>query len=365
MVNNQDKLSNFQYSSLITSSIIGVLVISLPKMAASVAQEGAVLATILAGIISTVFAVFMSILGRRFYKETIMEYSTKLVGKFLGKLFGGLIVIYFIAITSVILRDFSDALKGLLLESTPVEIITITMLLTTVYLTLNGINGIARISELFIPIIIISLVLLIGLSLSNVNYLRLKPVLKPPLLLTIKGIPNLIMAFQGYEIIFLIIPFLYDHKRVIPYTFLGLGIPTILYTLIVCVSIGVFGLKTTQQLNYPTITLAEQIIFPGTLLGRFDILFAILWILAAFTTIANFLYMSSLSTVRLLGLRNYQPIIYFLMPMIYVLSILPQNLIEIEKFTEMVGYLGLGVSIITMGLLLISLISGKRGKENA
>lgn len=364
MIKKHDKLSKFQYSALISSTIIGVIVISLPKIAAISAKESAVLSTFLGGITTTIIALCIAILGKRFPDNTIIEYSQLLLGKILGKVFGTIIVLYFILITGVVLRSFSDALKGLLLKNTPLEILVISMLLTSVYLTLNGINGIAKLSELFLPIVIISLLLVIGLSVSNINPINFRSLLSPSFSSTIKGIFSLVTAFQGYEIIFLVIPFIYDQKKVIPYTIMGVGIPTVLYTLLVGISIGVFGLRTAQQLNYPTTTLAEEINFAGAFIERFDIFFAILWILAVFTTVANFLYMSSLTTVRLMGLRNYQPIIFLLSPIIYILAVLPQNLPEIEKITKLVGYLGLSISAFTIFLLFLALVTKKEAKGN-
>lgn len=365
MVKRYDRLSNFQYSSLISSTIIGVIVISLPKLAATSAKEGAVLSTILCGILTIIIAICITILGKRFYKSTLIEYSSLLLGKILGKLFGFVVILYFIVHTSAILRNFSDALKGLLLENTPLEVIMISMLFTIVYLILNGINGIAKWSELFLPIIIISLLLVTGFSITNFSLVRFRPMLTPSFICTIRGIPSLITAFQGYEIIFLIIPFMHSREKTIPYTIIGVGVPVVLYILLVAMAIGVFGLKTTQQLNYATITLAEEISFPNAFAERFDIFFVILWILAAFTTIANFFYMSSLATVRLLGLRNYQPIIYLLTPVVYILAILPQNLLEIRIVIALVGYFGLGISAFAIGLLILALILGKTERENA
>ena len=238
------------------------------------------------------------------------------------------------------------------------------MLLTATYLTLNGISGIAKISEIFLPIIVGSLLLVIGLSMNNFDFVNFRPVLMPSISSAIKCIPDLVIGFQGYEILFIMIPFMHDYRKVIPYTVVGVAIPVILYTLLVGMSIGVFGVHITQQLNYPTITLAETITFPGAFMERFDILFVILWIIAAFTTIANLYYMASLTSIRLLGLRHYKVSIYLLSPVIYIAAILPQNTLEIRKVTMLAGYIGIAISFITIGLLFLSWISGKREKEN-
>ncbi|HZJ58223.1 MAG TPA: endospore germination permease [Clostridia bacterium] len=364
MVKKHDKLGGLQYISLISTTILGVIVISLPKIAAESAQEGALLSTFLAGVLVAIFAVSMNILGRRFQKKTVIEYLVSLLGKPLGKFLGVILIIYFMFSTSLVLRGFSDALKGLLLHSTPLEVIMVSMLFTAVYLSLNGINAIAKISELFLPIIILSLILVIGLSINSFSYVRLRPVLFPPLWRTVKGMPNVITAFLGYEIILLIIPFVERKKADIPRTLIGIAIPTVLYILLVIMAVGAFGLRPSQQINYPTIALARIINFPGAFADRFDIFFVILWILAAFTSVANLLYISSLSTVRLFGLRNYQTFIYILTPIVYMLAILPQDLPEIRKVNTYVGYLGAGISMLVVGLLIFALVFGKKEHEN-
>ncbi|NLJ40633.1 MAG: endospore germination permease [Clostridiales bacterium] len=362
MIKRSDRLSNYQYSALIISTIIGVVVIGLPRLAGKAAGKGALLATFLGGILAVIMAALIALLGRRYKDKTIIEYSVILLGKIPGKLMGALILLYFVLATSIILRSFSDALKGLLLKNTPLEIIMITMLLTSIYLALNGVSTIAKLSELFLPIIVLSLLLVIGLSISNFDYIRFMPVLTPAMIPVVKGIPDLMTAFQGYEIIFLVIPFMYSHKKIIPFTILGVGIPVILYTLLVGISVGVLGLKAIEQLNYPAVTLAEKINFPGGFAERFDIFFVFLWILAAFSSQANFFYMASLTTVRIFGLTNYQPFIYLLAPIVYILAILPQNLIEMQAVTKYTGYMGIGISILTVALLLLTLAS-KKGRS--
>lgn len=361
---SKEGLSIYGYIALISSSILGVVVISLPKIATESAQDGALLATVLASVLSIIFAISIALLGKRFRDKIQVEYIISILGKPLGMVFGLVTIVYFILLSSVALRGFSDALKGLLLHNTPLEIIMISMLLTAVYLCLNGIGSIAKMSELFLPIIFIALILVIGLSLSNFNYVRFRPLLTPSIPLAIKGTANIMPAFLGYEIIFVLIPFYKKERKVLTGTFIGILVPSILYVLLVSLSVGVFGIKPTQQINYPTITLARKINFPGAFAERFDIFFVILWILAAFTSIANFLYVSSLSAVRLFSLRNYQPFIYLIAPIVYIFAIFPQNLPEIRLINTYIGYLGLGISLFFTLLMMIIWIMGKRREKN-
>ena len=319
MLKKHDKLDGIQYIALISSTIMGVIVISLPNIAIESAHEGALLSTIMASILATIFAVSMNILGNRFPKKTIIEYLVSLMGKPLGKSLGFILIIYFTSTTAVILRVFSDALKGLLLHNTPLEVIMISMLLTVVYLCLNGINGITKLSELFLPIIILSLLLVIGLSASNFNFVRLRPVLLPSLWQSIKAIPNLASVFLGYEIILVVTPFVARNKSTIPNTLIGIGIPSVLYILLVIMAIGVLvETNPTDELSHHYVGQKNK--FSRCICGKIRYLLCNALDSAAFISVANFFYISSLSIVRLFTLRNYQPFVIFGTNCIYVQS---------------------------------------------
>jgi len=125
--------------------------------------------------------------------------------------------------------------------------------------------------------------------------------------------------------------------------------------------VGTAGVEAVARSLYPTIQLARYIKFPGGFAERFDIFFMVFWMLGAYTTVSTFVYLSSVSITKLLGLRNYKPFILLIVPVIYVLALLPQNIKEINIFSQYVSYIGLALLAVVIVLYILAVIQ-KRGK---
>jgi len=361
MMDRQDKLSNLQILILISSTIIGVGVLSLPRSATEKVLVDGGLATFLAGMVAVLLTLVLTLLSYRFPQKTIVEFSGLLIGRVPAFFFVLLIIGYTTIVSGVVLRIFADSLKILLLENTPLEIIMVTMLILVIYLIQNGISAIAKICETFFPLIIVALGLVILLNYPEFRPIELRPMLSKGVLPVLKGLPNLLLSFLGFEIVLFLFPFVKEikPKKTMIFTLVGTLIPTIVYTFLVFVAIGVYGVNTITKLTYPTVSLAKNIHFPGDFAERFDIFFMIFWILAAFTSLAVYYYISIFATARLFRLRNYRPFIFILLPGIYLLGILPQNLIHIERLAQLSTYMGSAVIGISLLLYLIALIRRK------
>lgn len=365
----QEYISPIQSGVLVSSAIIGSVVVTLPRIATQAAQHSGVLSVFIAGIISLGLTVIASYLGRRFYNQTIIEYSVTIVGKIPGKLMGALIIIYSIMSAGTALRVFADTLKVFMLPKTPVEFIMITMLIVVIYTIYKGIGVIAKISESFLPLVVIALLLVIALNFQDFEIRNLRPLISKGLTTTLieafEATPKVITAFLGFEIVFFIIPFMQDPDKITPYAAGGVLLPTIIYTALTAMCIGVFGIELTKRVLYPTISLARVIEFPGSFAERFDILVSVLWILGVFTSINLLFYMASFGITRIVGLKNFRPFIFILVPFIYLVAILPQNIYQIFFLIQIAGYAGILVTLFPVLLLLISKITGKGEKQHA
>lgn len=362
---NREKLSSYQVTAVVATSIIGVIVLTLPRLATELVQVDGGFATLLAGLISLAFLFVIAVLCRRFPQMTVIEFSKVIFGKYLGFLYGLIFTMYSILVSGVVLRTFADALKLLLLPRTPLEFILITMLLVSLYLTQYGIGAISKVSEIFLPLIIFPIALLLLLNFNDVELIQLRPMFSKGLTPFIKAVPNLFLAYLGYEVLFMITPFVRTPQKILKYAAVGVGIPVVLYTTLVMTAITIFGVKPTGTLVYPTVILARRIIFPGAFAERFDIFFIIFWILAAYTTIVIFHYLGAISFTRLIGLRHYKPFIFIIAPLIYLISILPQNILQIDLLAQIAGFIGAGVVAASIPMLIIAMLRKKGRNANA
>jgi putative membrane protein len=221
------------------------------------------------------------------------------------------------------------------------------------------------ISELFLPLIVLSILLLLALNIPDVELMHLRPSLSRGIEPYVRAIPRLFLVYLGYEVVYFLLPFMREPKKVMIAGIAGVSIPIFIYTMLVFTALTVFGVKPTSTMMYPTVILARRLLFPGAFAERFDIFFIIFWILAAFTTLGIFLYLSSIASTRLLGLRNYKPFSLLIAPFVYQIAILPQNVNHIDQLAMAAGYTGAAVVGASVPLWIVAVLRKKGGKQRA
>jgi spore germination protein len=207
MQNKQKGLSSFQIGALVTLTIIGMNIVYLPRIATEHAKVDGALATFLAGILSIGLAIVIITLCKRFPQKTIIEFSQEILGKFMGKVYCMLFAIHATAVTAYILRGFADALKVLLLPSTPLEITMICMLLVILYCVHGGISTIVRTCEIFLLPSLLVIFLTTLFNLPNVQLFRYRSSLSNGITPVLRSVFNVTITYLGYEILFFVLPF--------------------------------------------------------------------------------------------------------------------------------------------------------------
>lgn len=180
----------------------------------------------------------------------------------------------------------------------------------------------------------------------------------------LKGVKETTLAFLGFQILLFYIAFMNQPKDAPKVAMLGMSIPFIFYFLVFIVVIGVSGVKATMTIVYPTIELAKEIEVPGEFFERFESLFFIIWIMTLFnTSVMTFdLVLLALGSM----FRQVKKITWILVlsPLMYLVAMTPQNLIEFFTLGKWISYIGFGLEmIIPTLLLLIAQFRGVKGNE--
>jgi len=350
---DRDRISGIQVVAIISSTIIGAGIMSFPNNVAHKVTVDGTIVVVLSGLLVLAITFMIAYLAKKFPQSTIFDYSSSLVGRFLGKGITGIMLIYFLLVSASVVRIFANVIKLFLLEKTPIEIIILSFLILSTYLVKNGINPIARICEAFFPIIIISLSILLILSLQNFNIKEFYSMWQIDVVEIIKAIPTTLLSYLGFEVLLIIPAFMMEPDKVIKCGIIGTGVAVIVYIATEVMTMGVFTLEDLRYLLYPTLELAKSISFPGAFAERFDIFYAVFWVLAVFTTFAVYHYLSAYSLTRLIGLKNYRPFCYLLMPIIYFISLLPKNISYVQQISKLVSYFG-AIVVIVIPLFLLS-----------
>lgn len=346
-----------QSASLIASTVLGVGILTISRSQGEVLKEGAWIATLLGGLISLFFLYIISRLSYRFPLKSFAVFTQEILGtnskqNRLGKWLALPLILCLIAywglVIAITVRTFSEVVVSALLPTTPLEVIILTMLALSFLLTCYEIEVVARVNELILPLIVIPLILITISSAQRFKpefFLPLWPDITPYDLL--QGVIIGTFSYIGYEVIMVFGAYTMVSKETVPFNLIAFLAIVLIYTAIVILTIGSFGIYELDYILWPTLELVKFIQVPGVILERVESAFLAVWMAAAFTTSANILYAASFLAKKLINKGPAFIYALILLPFIYWVALMPQNVFSLFEWTNTIGYL----SIFFSGLL--------------
>lgn len=360
------EITVIQATTILISTIIGVGLLALPLFAVETADTGAPLVTLMGIAIASLGLGLITLLGIRHPKKSLIRYGEDILGKWPGRLSSVFVILFFAILTGLTSREFGAVVITAILKQTPLEVTVIVMLVLAAISTRNDMNVFAYIHNFYVPIIIAPGLIVVALSLKNANTLYLFPVLGNEPGNYFLGATTIAALFQGSFIFTMIIPYMRKPQKAIKASLFGMLFAGGLYFLIVVATVAVFGPGEIKQLLWPTLELARTTSIPGNILQRLDIVFLSVWVTAVFTTLFSSYMFTVHSISQLFRLRDHKMLSFFILPIVFVIAMIPQNILQLYDVIEIFGRLGL---IITIGypalLLCVDLIKKKVKKSGS
>ena len=348
----KDRLTTAQVTVQLYAAMVGVGVLSLPHTVSRNAGVDGWIAILIAGLYSMIAVSLMAYIGSRFPGKSLIQYAPLLLGRPLGILILIGFIVYFLLFVGTVVRISADVTKLFLLDLTPVEIVVISMLVTSTYLIQHGINAIARFNELIQPATLLLLLFVLTQTLRETEFGRLLPVLGDGITPVLYALPSIFFAFLGYETLLFIQPFMEKPDKAKPASLIAIGSTMLLYLLLTVLSTATLGSSETALVKYPTLAIIKSIEVPGSFIERLDSVMMMVWIPFAITTIVMFQYCASLITSQLLRLKEHRVITLLYVPVVYLIAVLPRNVLEVDRLGNWVSLLG-GVLVSLVPLLLV------------
>ncbi|MFC9707832.1 endospore germination permease [Paenibacillus sp. NPDC056933] len=344
------KISAAQLGLLFYSVMAYDGILYIPKITGKEAGHDLWLSPIWAHLLGLLFVLAMLRLSSMFPKETIIQYSERLLGNWPGKAVGLVVILYGINLTSVVLREFGDFISAVFLRKTPPFIAIGGIVLLVTYAVRGGLEVLGRLAQLFLPLTFLVFGLLIILSIPEWEVNNILPIMGNGIVPSLKGAITPLSWFAGYIMLGLYFPFVSNQRKTTAYailTWFGIMVTLSVSGLI---SIFLFG-KHVSTLNYPFIEVVRYIGF-GKFIQHVDALLLIVWLPGTFIQLTSYLYTASLGASQLLGLTQYRQLVLPIGLITLVMSMWRTS--GIDKFET---YLGTSQVIfdffyIALGLLL-------------
>ena len=172
------QLSTGQIVFLASSFCLGATLFKTPAVGAGHADWLA----IYLGLMEGLFIVFIfTSLSIKFPGKNLVEINNIIYGSFLGKIISFSYLSYFFLLGTLALRLFGDFFSGIIFPQTPVLVIIGLMILVCASAVRNGIEVIARCSQVLLPLTILMVIITFLLGLPNMQFNRFLPVINVPL----------------------------------------------------------------------------------------------------------------------------------------------------------------------------------------
>ncbi|MHB1166953.1 MAG: GerAB/ArcD/ProY family transporter [Carboxydocellales bacterium] len=357
------KISSKQLMLLVITFIIATAILFLPAFPTKLAGQDAWLSVLLAGAIGLLVALTVTTLGLRFPNQTLMEYSEEIIGTWPGKFIGLLFILFYLHLTSIVIREISLTVIMTLLSRTPLEVAIVTVTLVTAFTVRYGLEVITRVNIICLVVNFAAMLLVILMLVKEMHLEYLTPVLSKGVLPIIQGSITPAGWFGEVCSVAFLLPFVNQPKEARKATIIGLLWVIIGLTTIVMVTIATFGPVLTPLFIFPTLQ-AVRLINVAEFFQRLESILLLAWLLANFVKISVFYYITVLITAQWFKLSDYKPIV---LPIGIILALLAltlfRNVLEVAGFLQKVwGIYALPIEWGVPLMLLVIAVIRKKGR---
>ncbi|MFD2924125.1 GerAB/ArcD/ProY family transporter [Halobacillus naozhouensis] len=360
-----EEIGQNEIGYVIPSVVIGAGILSLPRvLSEDTVNADGWLAILVGGIIAVFFTWVVTKLASRFPKKSFFDYCSLLISKPLAFILTAYMAMYFMLFASYEIRFVATLSQQYLFASTPKEVLAFVFLLVVTYAVAGSRVALFRLHQLFLPIIIgiLFIVLLMAVPLIDMNHFF--PLFKTSGTGYLKGTKSTLLSFMGWGALLFYTSLMNKPKKATKAGMIGMCVPIILYILLYVAAIGVLSNVVAANLTYPTNELAKVIEVPGGFFERMEIVFFTIWVMALFTSSIVFFDVSVVALNSLFKKVKKITLILVLAPVIFLVGMMPQDRLHLSKFSEILGYGGITVSIVIPTILLIvAKMRGVKGHE--
>ncbi|MFB5066661.1 MAG: GerAB/ArcD/ProY family transporter [Candidatus Wallacebacter cryptica] len=225
---------------------------------------------------------------------------------------------------------------------------------------------VARLNEVLFWIIL-PLLFLIMVPLVNADVTNLLPVGGVGFKAIARGALPSGYAYAGIEVL-LVFYFLVRQKgEVIKAGILGVGWTILVYLIVTLVCLLVYSSEIIQIINWPLLTVLKTIAFP--VLERPEFFMLAVWMGVGVRPIINMGFAAAFSLSEVLHIKRdkyFHLVVLAIALLMYILALLPANLIIAFKWAEYSGYTFLLAGLLYPLLMLaVAVIRGKGAQQSA
>lgn len=361
---SQDKVvfGKWEAIALLVNLMGTQIVLGFPRLMAEAAGTAGWILVIYVSVIAFLVFTLISRLYVPFEGKDLIDIG-EIVGGTAGRLITGILLLgYLTYITSIVLREFSEDMKVIILPQTPISFVTMFFISGMILAAYKGLEAIVRFNALAIPFILAGFILITAAVAPYYNISNIFPVLGyGPEAIFGRGFLKL-SIFSALSILYLIYPHIKTRKN----------FSTVGYVSLAAASAAFLWGALSYQLTFPFPLALEnflpvyamaRLINYGRFFQRIESVFVIIWAASALSYLSFGLYFIVYLYKKTFKLEYYRPLIIPFAILVYTISLIPPNLITAIELESV--YFRNYIWIITFGLptILLTIANMRKSKQ--
>jgi len=297
-------ISAYQLSLAVVFSCISTAIFFLPGDAVTIVSEDAWAAVIFATAGEIILGIYpLAALARQFPKETVIQYSRKVLGRFGGFIIGLLICCNFFQIHAWTLREFGE-ISTVFLPDTTVWIFIIVLSLLNIFVAYQGIEVIVRCAEFVFPIGLFFLLLIGVVNAGHLEVRNLQPVFPWNMLVMLKASISPLDWLSTAISFALLAAFVNEPSKIKQVGVLAIGFSGFVLLLFTLMLLMVFGADLLSRMTFSFLAYANYG-YQGS-----ETLVVGVWFSWIFVRSAIYCFITVFAIAQLFNLGNYKFLIF-------------------------------------------------------
>ncbi|WP_243292462.1 endospore germination permease [Bacillus sp. FJAT-47783] len=361
---HQPKISAMQLCLLIIASRLAIMTVFLPIVGNHSNAKDAWISAAFSSIIALLITVMIVLLAKRHPNLSLIEICIYLLGSWGGRLISLIYIGFYLQVSYLTVRQFSEIINNALMPETPIPFLNITLTVSVIFAVYRGLESIANVNTIVLPISLASIIIILILLLKDVQFESLLPVLEEGMKPVIVGTIIPIVLYGETILILVLSPYVKDQPKIMSYSLLANVISSIVLILLSIFVVGIFGANEANNLTLPVFSLARMVSV-AHFLERIEAVMVAAWISLLFMKAAIYLYAGVISFGQWLALKSYKALIIPLGVLMLILSEESfENIAEIKHFLTPEHYSVYAFSIEIFIPMLLYFISIFKKRKN-
>lgn len=267
------------------------------------------IATILSTLQGVVIILITIYAIRRMPKKNIVELASELLGKWVGKVIGLAVFIYFIGANGGVMITFVYHLRDYFLPELPIFVFVVAVTVVTIFSVYHGLEVTARIAIVGVFSVVLLNVLLMMGTIKDFDIDLLKPAFQSGILPTLWASRHADTDWTMATMVTgMILPFVADKKKWAKSSAGGIlssGILIVLWPILEC---GVMSAPETGHYIVACMQMARSAEI-GWFIHRYEMIMVAFFAISLLVQLMMILFCSSIAVSQTLGMKDYRPVV--------------------------------------------------------